>query len=278
MASVPRALRTLQKNARDKEYRLRRAGASPEQVAAMSPRVSAEEVARMSGYEQVVYAKRLAHFNSRKERYTVTASGDLLPPVTSRGLSDMRKEYNRQARARERELNRAFVGSPLQQGLATGGVTYESVREALVAQGYGVTIGGRRIGGAYVGGQVAVIGKLEPPSSARAAQRRAAMFKEMISPGHQEERRARTRDNLRKMMEAAGLSELADAVDELSDTAFDLLTTVTPFMSELSTKYEVVAGSSRDRVTSIYRQAAEQAASGEEDRLALWVRLSGESA
>lgn len=267
MAALPKFLQQLQKNARNKEYRLRARGADPDQVAAFSPRVSASEVARMSAIEQRAYAKRLATFNSRQERFSVSGA-DVVPPARSRTMEAMRREYNRQMAARERQLDATYRGSPLQAHFG-----YEDVREALVLQGYKLRYAGGQIGGAYIGGQVRRLQPMEEPSSRQAAQRRSEMFKEMIAPGAAERRRDRARENIRTMLVAAGRDDVVDEFMSLTDTQFDLLTTITPFMSKLAQEYEAVAGDlTGDRLRLIVEQATR-----EDDSLSAWVRLASET-
>ena len=57
----------VQKRARDKEYRLRKQGASREAIAAISPRKSWAEIKAMSPSQQQAYAKRVDTWN-RKAR------------------------------------------------------------------------------------------------------------------------------------------------------------------------------------------------------------------
>ena len=78
---------------------------------------------------------------------------------------------------------------------------------------------------------------MEPPASKAAAQRRAEMFKNLTAPGATGRRRERVRESVRKMLYLNGQTELADAVDELSDTQFDVLTIVTDFMGLIKTEY-----------------------------------------
>ena len=58
-------LRRLQKNARNKEHRLRRRGGSGADVAAESPRVAWGEVLSMTQGERQRYANALRSYNSR---------------------------------------------------------------------------------------------------------------------------------------------------------------------------------------------------------------------
>lgn len=66
---LDKTISRLQKNARNKIYRLRRAGASDEDIAAIDPRRSTKG---MNGSSKAAYARALARFNARDNAYTVS--------------------------------------------------------------------------------------------------------------------------------------------------------------------------------------------------------------
>ena len=66
---LDKTISRLQKNARNKIYRLRRAGASDEDIAAIDPRRSTKG---MNGSQKAAYARALARFNARDNAYTVS--------------------------------------------------------------------------------------------------------------------------------------------------------------------------------------------------------------
>ena len=71
-------IRIFQKRTRDKEYRLRRQGASQESIDKVSPRESWGSVKAMTPAQRRRYATRLDRFN-KKGAYVGSASGDIIP-------------------------------------------------------------------------------------------------------------------------------------------------------------------------------------------------------
>lgn len=84
----------LQKRARDKEYRLRRAGASESAIAAVSPRVSPEQINKMTPQQLAGYAHSLNAFNQSR-RYTSLESGQIVETARIKRLERSVKEYNK---------------------------------------------------------------------------------------------------------------------------------------------------------------------------------------
>lgn len=66
---LDKTISRLQKNARNKIYRLRRSGASDEDIAAIDPRRSTKG---MNGSQKAAYARALERFNARDNAYTVS--------------------------------------------------------------------------------------------------------------------------------------------------------------------------------------------------------------
>lgn len=229
MARLPKWLSRIQKRTRDKEYRLRRKGADPAEVAAVSPRLDASIVATMSARQQRSYAARLEKFNSRRERFVASGSGELISEARlNASINAYKARYNRVAALNERRINKSVAGTTLER--------FGTVREA-AQRGEGLTLNGQRIGGTYVAGMVSRLGDMEPPASREAARRRAAMFKDMSRAGATAERRRLVRDSVDKLLRTNGQGELADSVRELSDAQFDVLTVVTNFMDLIKTEY-----------------------------------------
>lgn len=231
MAKLPQWLRGVQKRARDKESRLRRRGANPAEVAAVSPRLDAATVASMSARQQRSYAVRLEKFISRKERFVVGTAGEILSEARLNSLINTYKaQYNRTAALNERRINTAVAGTPL----ARFGTVSEAGQRAKRG---GITLNGQRIGGTYVAGMVSRIGDMEEPRSREAATRRANMFKDMARAGATADRRKLVRSSVEKMLTINGQDDLAARVASLSDTQFDVLTVVTNFMDLIKTEY-----------------------------------------
>lgn len=66
---LDKTISRLQKNARNKMYRMRKAGASDEDIAAIDPRRS---TAGMNGSQKAAYARELERFNRRGGTYSIT--------------------------------------------------------------------------------------------------------------------------------------------------------------------------------------------------------------
>lgn len=195
----------VQKRARDKEYRLRKQGASRESIAEVSPRKSWAEIKAMSPAQQQSYAKRLDVWN-RKSRYTGVTSGNVVPT----NLIDQAKrlqEKRNQFIYSERNRIRSIAPSEWDK--------YYRNREGILARGEDIV------------GLLAPIDvkKMEPPASVQVARRRIKRFEERNKHKFSYYRGLQ-RKAMEEMLWKLDQYELAEVVHQMNNDAFDLLSTV----------------------------------------------------
>lgn len=230
-AKLPPWLSRLQKNTRNKEYRLRRQGADPSQVAAASPRVSAREVARMTPAEQRAYGIRLQSFNSVDNRYYVyRRTNALIEYNTARQLDALQSRYNASMAARERRIDAATAGTPIR-------TRFGDVETAIRERGGSLRArSGAQIGGAQVAGAVRRVDMT--PRSQEEAERRIRTLERMNDPMQEVEKRELVRENYRKMLYLMGLNDVADRLQYLTPMQLDVLTVVTNFSELVVTPFD----------------------------------------
>lgn len=261
MAKLPPYLARLQKNARNKEYRLRSKGANALGVAEASPRLPADVVARMSAFEQRSYAARLRRFVSRDNRLHVYETGAVVPHSTYQAIVRGQREYNERMRARVEAMGEIVAGVNRQMGRQSPfrdfGARIEDIR-------YRMLTSARQLGGVYVGGRVAQLNIAEPVSASQ-AERRARMVREMTTRESDRDRRRRVRRNAMQMLNLMGEDELARKISNLSAQQFDFLVTVTNFFDLISTPFdsgrytEAQLARSNMEWAEFYRQSAAEA-------------------
>lgn len=211
----------VQKRARDKEYRLRKQGASRESISEVSPRKSWAEIKAMSPAQQQAYAKRLDTWN-RKARYTGVTSGNVIPTK----LID-------QAKRLQRERNR-FIATERKRiaGIAPGEwqAAY-TPREGILGKGQGIL------------GLLAPIDvdKMTLPASVEVAKRRIKRFEERNKHKFSWYRK-RQREAMEKMLWKLDEYELAEVVRNLDNDSFDLLSTVYASWDTLEFSYSPKGG------------------------------------
>ena len=195
----------VQKRARDKEYRLRKQGATRESIAEISPRKPWKEIRAMSPAQQQAYAKRLDTWN-RNSRYTGVASGNVVPTKLIDQAKRLQKKYN-QFIYSERKRIRGIAPSEWDK--------YYSKREGILARGEDIA------------GLLAPIDvkKMEPPASVEVAKRRIKRFEERNKHKFSWYRNLQ-REAMEKMLWKLGQYELAEVVHQMDNDAFDLLSTV----------------------------------------------------
>lgn len=229
MASLPAYIQRLQKNARNKEYRLRAKGALAIDVADLSPRLPASEVARMSKAEQRAYAARLRRFNSRDNALTVYRdTGAIVRTSVARSIERNIAEYNRHMEQRVESIRKATERIPGYEK------QFGSLESVLRTQGYEASP--YRFGGQYVGGRIRQI-RMDAPTSAEQAERRERMLREMNRVTSDDARRRQVRRNFVDMLNMAGENALANRVRNLSNFQFDVLTTATNFCDLVTVEY-----------------------------------------
>lgn len=207
----------VQKRARDKEYRLRKQGATRESIRGISPRKSWEEIKAMTPTQQQAYARKLNTWN-KKSRYTVVESGNAIPS----NLIDQAK--------RLQEKHNQFIYSERERirGIAPGEWdTYYRNREGILAKG-----------GDIVGLLAPIdVKKMEPPASVQVARRRIKRFEERNKHKFSYYRGLQ-RSSMEQMLWKLGQYELAEVVHQMGNDAFDLLSTVYASWDTLKFLYE----------------------------------------
>lgn len=195
----------MQKRARDKEYRLRKQGATRESVGGISPRKEWSEVKAMTPAQQQAYARQLNAWN-KNARYTVVESGNAIPT----NLIDQAKrlqEKRNQFIYSERERIRGIAPSEWDK--------YYRNREGILAKGEDIV------------GMLSPIDvkKMEPPVSVQVARRRIKRFEERNKHKFSYYRGLQ-RSAMEHMLWKLDQYELAEVVHQMKNDAFDLLSTV----------------------------------------------------
>lgn len=218
-------IRILQKRARDKEYRLRKQGASQESIDKVSPRESWSSVKAMTPVQRRRYAKQLDRFN-KKSSYVGSASGDVIP-----------KSYITQSRKLIKAHNK-FVASETKriQGIAPD--LWEQYR----ARQIGILAHEASIGGLLTPVDVR---KMVAPRSLEVAKRRVKNFEARNKRKFSFYRRIQ-RENMTAMLNELGLYDLSELVRHMSNDQFDVLSSVLPTWEVLTVHYADVSSGNEE--------------------------------
>lgn len=206
----------LQKRARDKEYRLRRSGASQQSVNQVSPRKSWNEVKAMSPRELNRYGRSLNNFN-KNAHYTGTTSGDVIPTKMVKQITDLVKQRNKFI-GRERKRIEAASPSPW--------LEFKKKQRGILAhnkEGMGLLtpIDPK---------------KLQKPTSLNAAKRRVRSLQRQRKHNYGYYRRIQ-RKNMVTQLKRLGYDYLAHVVKYMKNDNFDVLSTITPVWEEMAEPY-----------------------------------------
>ena len=218
-------IRVLQKRTRDKEYRLRKQGASQDSIAKVSPRESWGSVKAMTPVQRRRYAKQLDRFN-KKSAYVGSASGDVIP-----------KSYITQSRKLIKAHNK-FVASETRriQGIAPD--LWEQYR----ARQIGILAHEASIGGLLTPVDVR---KMVAPRSLEVAKRRVKNFEARNKRKFSYYRRIQ-RENMTAMFNELGLYDLSELVRHMSNDQFDVLSSVLPTWEVLTVHYADVSSGNEE--------------------------------
>lgn len=218
-------IRTLQKRTRDKEYRLRKQGASQESIDKVSPRESWGSVKAMTPVQRRRYAKQLDRFN-KKGAYVGSVSGDVIP-----------KSYITQSRKLIQAHNK-FVASETKriQGIAPD--LWEQYR----ARQIGILAHEASIGGLLTPVDVR---KMVAPRSLEVAKRRVKNFEARNKRKFSFYRRIQ-RENMTAMLNELGLYDLSELVRRMSNDQFDVLSSVLPAWEVLTVHYADVSSGNEE--------------------------------
>lgn len=195
----------VQKRARDKEYRLRKQGATRESIGGISPRKEWSEVKAMTPVQQQAYARQLNAWN-KKARYTVVESGNAIPSNLI-GQAKRLQEKRNQFIYGERERIRGIAPGEWDK--------YYRNREGILAKGEDII------------GLLSPIDvtKMEPPASVQVARRRIKRFEERNKHKFSYYRGLQ-RSSMEQILWKLDQYELAEVVHQMPNDAFDLLSTV----------------------------------------------------
>ena len=216
-------VRKLQKRTRDKEYRLRKQGATQNKIDDVSPRKTWSEVKAMTPAQRNSYARQLDTFN-KKRSFVGSESGDVIP-----------KSYITQAKKFIRAHNK-FVQAETSriQGIAPGlWAQYRSRQKGLLAHE-------ESIGGLLTPIDVS---KMTKPRSLAVAKRRVKNFEARAKHDYAFYRKIQKR-NMMKMLETVGLNDLSELVRNMTADQFDVASAIMPVWENLSVEY--VAAASRE--------------------------------
>ena len=92
-------IRRLQKNVRDKEYRLRKKGAADSSAALNSPRQPWSSVKTMTKSQLNAYGRELERYKARENRLVVLKSGETISKSTLDKIDELTAKWNARARA-----------------------------------------------------------------------------------------------------------------------------------------------------------------------------------
>lgn len=206
----------VQKRARDKEYRLRKQGATRESIAGISPRKSWSEIKSMTSTQQQAYARQLNAWN-KKARYTVVESGNVIPTNLidqAKRLQEKRNQFIYEERARIRGI------APKEWD------TFYRNREGILAKGEDI-----------VGLLDPIdVKKMEPPASVQVARRRIKRFEERNKHKFSYYRGLQ-RSAMEQILWKLDQYELAEVIHQMKNDAFDLLSTVYASWDTLKFEY-----------------------------------------
>lgn len=123
---LDKTISRLQKNARNKIYRLRRAGASDEDIAAIDPRRATKG---MNGSQKAAYARALARFNARDNAYTVSedyfGNRGLIPTGLIKRYREVEASVNKTIRQVQDRAIKLYGGKPYISSTDVEGKTKE---------------------------------------------------------------------------------------------------------------------------------------------------------
>jgi hypothetical protein len=204
------SLQTLQKRARDKEYRLRKKGASFDEVKAASPRVSAKEIAKMTPGQKRSYRAKLENFNKRENRLYVYESGEVDKLAEIQKFQKQAQAYNDKVQARRERIAKKAKGAGLYKD--------KSVKNESALSG------------------IKFVKADEMPKS-KAQLHRFKKGLKRLKQTSEPQRRKRLRMNAKEALNEVGLSDVAEMIDKMSANAFDMLMTYTDFWGAVNSLY-----------------------------------------
>lgn len=204
------SIATLQKRARDKEYRLRKQGATFDEVRAASPRVPAKDIAKMTPGQKRSYRAKLERFNSRDNRLSVLESGEILKHADLAKFQKRVKSYNDKVERTRVQLERKAQ----KQGFYKG----KTVKNESAISG------------------IKFLNATAKPKSKEQFRAFKRGF-ERLKKTSEVKRRQMLRQNAKAALCEVGLSDVAKQIDKLNNNAFDMLMTYTDFWGAVNSVY-----------------------------------------
>lgn len=205
----------LQKRTRDKEYKLRCAGASAAEIARVSPRLPASEVAKLSGGALRSYQAKLDRFNKGGSFVVIPDTGELVPrSVVSETLANFKKGK------RTRQRKAVAIDRVFSHGIPS---IAENARR-----------GGAR---AKVFGHELNVEVKEDARTVRAWYKRLRRSREYASVNWEKARRD-TRFRYRLLLDKAGRTSLSNKIGNLRNDLFSVLANRTNFEEVIQLMYE----------------------------------------
>lgn len=209
-------VRRVQKQTRDKEYRLRKQGANQSSIDKVSPKLPWAEVEAMNNRQRDAYVKRMRNFN-KNAKYVGSESGDVIPKAYITQATKFAQSYNKYVRAETMRI-KGISPSLWKQ--------YREIQKGLLAHE-------ESIGGLLT---PIDIKKMTRPRSLEVAKRRVARFEERSKRKFGYYRRIQ-RKNMVTMLNTLNLYDLSELVRTMPSDNFDVLSSVLPMWENLSVEY-----------------------------------------
>ena len=209
------SLSTLQKRARDKEYRLRKKGASEDEIKKFSPRVAATEISNMSSAQKRAYRRELEQFNSRANRLVPLQSGEIVEYSRIRAIDQMARQFNKKSAAERAALAELAKSAKVDY--------FKSAkRKSDTTQG---SVDSLRTGR-----------EMKLPENKQKLARREKQIKALVETPAKE-KRSRLRLQAVDALREIGMEDLARKVQNMRSDKFDLLMNYSDFWSLVSGIY-----------------------------------------
>ena len=206
---------TLQKRARDAEYRLRKRGASEEEIRRMSPRKPASEVAKMKAGELRSYQASLRKFTNQGGWVVIPDTGEVVPKRLVSEVSSNIRKRNKAFEKFRGDIDRLFAHRI--PDIATA----QKNRPKPRVYGHDVEIPMR-----------------EPARTKQAWERRLKRSREMLREFNPTRDRSNARFRLAMLCDKAGRTRLANRLRNLKTSYFDVLVNRTDFEEVIQLMYE----------------------------------------
>lgn len=205
----------LQKRARDSEYRLRKAGASAEEIARVSPRVPAAEVAQMTAGQLRSYQVKLNKFNNSGGWVVIPDTGEIVPRKLVQDVLRNFGTRNKQFAKEKERIDKLFAHGVPSMDRA------QRFRPKTQVYGHDVEIP-----------------VSESARTRKAWEKRYSRSKELLHEFNPRKHRTNTRFRMRHLCDKAGRTALSNKIGNLRNDYFDVLINRTGFEEVIQLMYE----------------------------------------